>query len=252
MIFMGLASLAAHRFPVFLSGWLLLVLSLLRPDPLQGADLRFGVFYPHYETVRIIRRAVEADPVFARLDVEIFSQYREFSRAGKGEAFQVILVPSFIPACSAEYRPAWQFLKGGKEQFRYLLVGLGDPPVPGKGSVAMPDLTGRQETRALFDRIDGKHSFRNSKVVAKARDLLPMLAMDNADFIYIAPGNLEYFARQYRLKPRIMGKTSPVGYPLICIKRDLRAGQPPDFRLLKPETLKALGFTGIKQVVKKR
>ena len=77
---------------------------------------------------------------------------------------------------------------------------------------------------------------------------MPLLVLENADFIIIRSDNYEILKKKFTAKTIKVGETKTVDHPVICVLKDTPESEVNKLGSLSPETIKALGYTELKKL----
>lgn len=116
------------------------------------------------------------------IDVTAVGRIGDFERLLRDGTDAVLALPFVLT--SYKLSPGLQGLRGGSNEERYSLVGVGMAPDPAKGgSVGALDLLGREGTNAFVKALLGG----SPKVerVSKVEDLLPLLQLQRVDAVLL-------------------------------------------------------------------
>ena len=193
-------------------------------------------------------KALKSDPALSGMQVTVFGQFREFDSANKTKA-KYLIVPSSFVKYNPEYKPVYQFAKDGKTNTKLMiLTSKADWTMDkiGKGNVGIVDELGRKDTKTYVEDIAGK--FKLIKRVTKPDDLMPLLVLENADYIIIDSDNYEVLKKKFTAKTIKAGETKTIDYPVICVLKDTPDSEVEKLGKLSPETIKALGYSELKKL----
>ena len=217
--------------------------------PAKAAE-QLAVFYPTTLAVPDMEKALKADAAMAAKKVVVYAKFSEFESAQQADPAKFIIVPSAFVKYNKDYSPALQFTKGGKDEFQYLLLSIHDKwnkDSIGTGVVGLVEQLGRKERKEYTEFLMGGNGFKRIKVVTKIEDLFPLLALDNADYIFIEPDQHEKLKEKFKAQTNLVAKTVAVGFPVVCVKGDASAADLAAFKKISSQTLQALGFDGLSE-----
>ena len=209
---------------------------------------KLAVFYPTTVPAQQLEHVLKADKALAGIAVTAFAKYRDFSFDLTADAPTYVIVPSAFARFDKRYRPVLQFTHAGRKTFRYEVLSLGGKWTAAnfaKGSVGIVGQLERRQMKAYVDDLTkGGTPFRSFETVTKVEDLLPLLALENVNYILIEPENYETLKGQLATKVIKVGESVEVDEPVLCVQASGRGDAGP-FRKLSPGTLKGLGFDGV-------
>lgn len=137
-----------------------------------------------YLHVAIKQRALQSDLESALPGVEVVAVGRigDFERVLTDRIDAVLALPLVLSAYKIS--PGLRGQRSGSSEERYLLVGVGSPPVASRvTSVGALDLLGREGTNAFVKGLVGSQV--KVERVTKFEDLLPLLQMQRADCVLL-------------------------------------------------------------------
>ena len=221
------------------------------------ASLFLAIFLPAqelrvYQTstipVKDREKALKSDPSLGGLEITVFGQFREFDSANKSKAKYVIM-PSSWAKYNTDYKPVYQLGKKGQTNTKLMILTTKPDWTManiGKGKVGIVDELGRKNTKTYVLDIAGK--FKLIKRVTKPEDLMPLLVLENADYIIISSDNYEVLKKKFTAKTIKVGETKTVDHPVICVLKDTPESEVEKLGKISPETLKALGYSELKKL----
>jgi len=213
---------------------------------LSAQELR--VYQTSTIPVKDREKALKADASLSGISVTVFGQFREFSSANKTKA-KYLIVPSSFVKFNPDYKPVYQFAKNGQTNTKLMiLTSKADWTMDkiGTGKVGIVDELGRKDTKTYVQDIAGK--FKLIKRVTKPDDLMPLLVLENADYIIIRSHNYDILKKKFTAKTIKVGETKTVDHPVICVLKDTPAAEIEKLGKLSPETIKALGYSELKKL----
>ena len=77
---------------------------------------------------------------------------------------------------------------------------------------------------------------------------MPLLVLENANFIIIRPQNYEILKAKYTAKTNLVGESKTINYPVICALKDTPDSDVSKFANLSQAVIKALGFDELKKI----
>ena len=213
-----------------------------------------AVYLTTNTTVPELERALRADDALKELEPIVYSKFSEFLAAQEAESARVVIVPAAFLKYHKGYQPVLQLTREGKTEQPYLLLSV--HPKWGKtataqGAIGVVDEVGRDPTKQLVEEIAGELKFARVKLVKRVKDLVLMLALDDADYIYISPENYENVKETFSVKTTVVDKSLPVGFPVVCVRDTDPKAAAEAVAKLGPKTLAILGFDGVKPYVAK-
>ena len=209
------------------------------------------IYHTSLKSVKDRTAELNKDPVFKNYNVTVFGKYRDFSQTSKRITPSVIIAPSFFR--SEDYKPVYQLTKNGGSEFQFLIVALSsfdesqDVSKLRLGLVQERDLKDRSYLKNYFSKTKFS-GVKLARSVTKPDDLIPMLVYGNADFIIIRKENYDALSKKYNVKLKILGKTNKVPVEQIYIHKNVKPAAVEAIGKMKSDTLKALGFDGIKKL----
>ena len=213
---------------------------------LQAQELR--VYLTSTIPVKEREKSLKSDAALSGMQVTVFGQFREFDSANKTKA-KYLIVPSSFVKYNPEYKAVYQFGKDGHSNTKFLILATKPEWTIDKfsaGKVGIVDELGRKDTKTYVTDIAGK--FKLIKRVTKPDDLMPLLVLENADYIIVRSDNYEILKKKFTAKTIKVGETKTVDHPVICVLKDTPESEVNKLGALSPETIKALGFTELKKL----
>lgn len=225
---------------------LMLFATLFLTGFLQAQELR--VYLTSTIPVKEREKSLKSDAALSGMQVTVFGQFREFDSANKSKA-KYLIVPSSFVKYNPEYKAVYQFGKDGQTNTKLMILATKPEWTKEKfasGKVGIVDELGRKDTKTYVADIAGK--FKLIKRVTKPDDLMPLLVLENADFIIIRSDNYEILKKKFTAKTIKVGETKTVDHPVICVLKDTPESEVNKLGSLSPETIKALGYTELKKL----
>lgn len=220
--------------------------SLLMTVYLSAQELR--VFQSSTVPVKDREKVLKGDPSLGGLQVTVFGQFREFSSANKTKA-KYVIVPSSWVKFNPDYKPVYQFGKDGQANTKLMILSTKPEWTMdkiGTGKVGIVDELGRKDTKTYVQDIAGK--FKLIKRVTKPEDLMPLLVLENADYIIIRSHNYEILKKKFTAKTIKVGETKSVDHDVICVLKDTPDSEVEKLGKISPDTIKALGYSELKKL----
>ena len=220
--------------------------SLFLTVHLSAQELR--VYQTSTTPVKDREKALKSDASLGGVQVTVFGQFREFSSANKNKA-KYLIVPSSFIKFNPDYKPVYQFAKNGKTTTKLMILTSKASWSMDKiatGKVGIVDELGRKNTKTYVQDIAGK--FKLIKRVTKPDDLMPLLVLENADYIIIRSDNYDILKKKFTAKTIKVGETKTVDHPVICVLKNTPAAEIEKLGKLSPETIKALGYSELKKL----
>jgi hypothetical protein len=208
----------------------------------------FAIFVPVIEETKEVEKAFKADATLSETNVMAFSKFRDFSGMKKLSNFEYALLPSTYLDYYDDYTPIYQVTKGNKSSFEYLIVSLErkwNLDNLKNGVIGLVDIVGRLNTKPFLSKLLNNKAFRRIRRVSKARDLYPMLALGNVNYILVSPYNFARIQKNTQAKHFMVLKSIKVKYPMIFVRKGSKATQSKNFKNIDSSTLKVLGFDSI-------
>ena len=194
-------------------------------------------------------KALKSDSALSGTEITVFGKFSEFSSSLKNSKPKFLMVPATFVTYNPDYRAVYQFTKGGQSNFKFKILSVNDEWNKNnmeKGSVGIVDELGRKQTSAFIKDEVGK--FKRVKRVTKTDDLMPLLVLENANFIIIRPQNYEILKAKYTAKTNLVGESKTINYPVICALKDIPDSEVSKFANLSQAVIKALGFDELKKI----
>ncbi|MCM8526635.1 MAG: hypothetical protein NE327_08975 [Lentisphaeraceae bacterium] len=225
---------------------ILFLASLFLAFYLPAQELR--VYQTSTIPVKDREKALKGDASLSGIQVTVFGQFREFESANKTAAKYVIMPSSWIKY-NSEYKPVYQFSKDGQTNTKLMILTTKPEWTMeniGKGKAGIVDELGRKNTKKYVQDIAGK--FKLIKRVTKPEDLMPLLVLENADYIIIRSDNYEVLKKKFTAKTIKVGETKTVDHAVLCVLKDTPDSEIEKLGKLSPETIKALGYSELKKL----
>ena len=213
---------------------------------LPAQELR--VYQTSTVPVKDREKALKADTSLSGVQITVFGQFREFDSANKSNAKYVIMPSSWI-TYNSNYKPVYQFSKDGQTNTKLMILTTKPEWTMAniaKGKVGIVDELGRKDTKTYVQDIAGK--FKLIKRVTKPEDLMPLLVLENADYIIIRSDNYEILKKKFTAKTIRVGETKTVDHAVLCVLKDTPESEVEKLGKLSPETIKALGYSELKRL----
>ena len=213
---------------------------------LSAQELR--VFQSTTAPVKDREKALKGDSSLGGLQITVFGQFREFSSANKSKA-KYVIVPSSWVKFNPDYKAVYQLGKNGKTNEKLMILATKPEwtiDKIGSGKVGIVDELGRKDTKSYVLDIAGK--FKLIKRVTKPEDLMPLLVLENADYIIIRSDNYEILKKKFTAKTIKVGETKTVDHDVICVLKDTPESDIEKLGKLSPESIKALGYSELKKL----
>ena len=229
-----------------LKKWILLLTILLTSLIASAAEMQ--VYQTSTIPVTERDKALKADPALSGTNVTVFGKFREFASSVKSSKPKYIIVPSSFLTINSDYKPVYQFALNGQTSFKYLVLSTKpewNKDSMAKGNVGIVDELGRTGTKKFVQDNVGK--FKLVKRVTKTDDLMPLLVLENAQFIMIRPKNYEILKKKFTAKTIKVMESKTVDHPVICVLKDTPQAEIDKLGKLSPATIKALGYTEVKK-----
>jgi len=194
-------------------------------------------------------KALKADSALTGTNITVFGKFREFESSVKSSKPKYILISSSFLSINKDYKAVYQLELNGKSSFKYLILSTKPEWTKEKmasGSVGVVDELGRSGTKKYVQNNVGK--FKKVKRVTKTDDLMPLLVLENANYIMIRPDNYEILKKKFTAKTQKIAESKTVGYPILCVLKDTPQGEIDALGKITPSTLKALGYSNLKKI----
>lgn len=225
---------------------ILFLASLFLAIYLPGQELR--VYQTSTIPVKDREKALKSDGSLNGIQITVFGQFREFDSANKTKAKYLIMPSSWIKY-NPDYKPVYQFSKKGKTNTKLMILAT-KPSCTleniASGKVGIVDELGRKNTKTHVLDIAGK--FKLIKRVTKPEDLMPLLVLENADYIIISSDNYNILKKRFTAKTIKVGETKTVDHAVICVLKDTPESEIEKLGKLSPETIKALGYSKLNKL----
>jgi hypothetical protein len=194
-------------------------------------------------------KALKEDAGLSGVNVTVFGQFREFSSSIESSKPKFLIVPAAFLKYNKDYKAVYQFAKGGQTNFKFLILATKPEWTLAKGkdgNIGIVDELGRKETDSFIK--DEIGDFKRSKRVTKPDDLMPLLVLENAEYIAIRPENYETLKEKFTAKTIQVGESKTVDYPVICALASATDEEIAKVGSMSAQTIKALGFDELKKV----
>lgn len=219
------------------------------------AEERIAVFVPSARTAGEMEKTLSADKALGRLKPVVFGKYTDFVTALQAEQVPVLIVPASFTEGRTDYQPALQFTSRGKDTFQFLLLSLGgkwDAAATKDGVLGVVEEGERGHAKVFVDRILGGKTFKALKRVTKIDDLMPLLALGNADYVLIPEGSLAALKERYTTPVVVVDKSAAVPFPVVAVRSGGKADGAQALKGMNAASLAALGFDGLREISKGR
>ena len=228
--------------------WAIMLFTALSLMGVQAAD-QLQVYTTSTIPVKEREKALKSDAALNGTEVTVFGKFSEFSSSLKNSKPKFLMVPSAYTSYNEDYKPVFQFVKGGQSNFKFLILSVKSEwskEATAKGSVGIVDELGRKQTSAFIK--DQVGAFKRVKRVTKTDDLMPLLVLENANYIIIRPKNYEILKSKFTAKTNLVGESKTINYPVICVLKGTTDSEVEKFANMYPAAIKALGFDELKKV----
>lgn len=209
-----------------------------------------GVFLPGIKSATKVTEVLKADPAFKGFEIFVFAKFKDFSIALKSKNFEHIITTSnfLIYTKNIEYKPIYQFVVDGKEDFQYRLVAL-DKKWNKKnfldGTMVVVETLERQETKDFVSDVLGVDQVKRIKNISKVEDLLPILAMANADVALVSPEMISFIKQNFKAEPAELSAGKKLPQFMLASRRG-NEEKAKAFSSLAKDSLVAMGASGLK------
>ncbi|MCH2206443.1 MAG: hypothetical protein MK132_11295 [Lentisphaerales bacterium] len=228
--------------------WAVFLFVTLSFMSVQAAD-QLQVYTTSTIPVKEREKALKSDSSLQGTEITVFGKFSEFSSSLKNSKPKFLMVPAAYVKYNPDYKAVYQFTKGGQRNFKFMILSVKDEwnkDSMAKGSVGIVDELGRKQTSAFIK--DQVGDFKRVKRVTKTDDLMPLLVLENANFIIIRPKNYEILKAKFTAKTNLVGESKTIDYPVICALKDTPDNEISKFANLSQAAIKALGFDELKKV----
>lgn len=193
-------------------------------------------------------KALKADGALSGTNVTVFGKFREFSSSVKISKPTYVIAPSSFSAINKDYKAVYQFGLNGQSKFKYLVLSSKAEWSKNKmssGSVGIVDELGRTETKKFIQSNVGE--FKRVKRVTKADDLMPLLVLENADYIIICPKNYDVLKRKFTAKTNVVVESKDIDYPMFFVLKGTPQAEVDKLGEISADTIKSLGYSEMKK-----
>lgn len=208
------------------------------------------VFFPSTLVSAQMQKILQSDPALSKLQFTVYPNFTEFMGQHETEQAEIIIVPSaFAKYYRGTYHPVLKFVKKKGGDFHYLLLAMSKQWTEANisdGIVGIIEEVGMDKAKDYVASLIGKSS-KTIKKVTKAKDLIPLLIMENANYIMIAPDLYEKVKGEYATQGITVVKESvAVGYPVFLARENVKDPAIVDsLKKMSAATLENLGFDGV-------
>ncbi|SMF19089.1 hypothetical protein [Pseudobacteriovorax antillogorgiicola] len=173
----------------------------------------------------------------------VFAKFREYIRYQKKNPAEYLIQPGALPEPPGyQCRLSFQIESQGKYNYSLITIDKNWTLANTKrGVLGVVDEVGRRNIDNFTKQILPKLEFKLIRSVAKLEDLMRLLALENANYILIAPHNLQQLKKQFPMKTYLISQSRPIAYPLLCSKGTGKI----DLLKMESSIIKNLGFTSI-------
>ena len=217
----------------------------------RAAEPNVAIYSPSFLGTHEVEKALKDDPVLKNYRCSVFTRFSDFLQTQEKEPAAIVIAPASYVTFYQGYIAHQQLSRGGKSEFQFLLLALRpkwDKASIEKGTLGIVDELGQKFTKPFVDKLVGGKGFKRIKRVMKVEDLMTLLAVDDADYIYIRPEDYEKVKAQFNLPVVRIGESEPTGNPVIAVKDTDKSTDMKSFAKLSKQALNALGFDGIQAV----
>ncbi|MBF0440868.1 MAG: hypothetical protein HQK54_03090 [Oligoflexales bacterium] len=226
---------------------LALCLLLLLTARIAFCGETLAIFLPKELESSVILKSFKESPELSNIEVTIFAKYRDFEENRHLTSFDYAILPSSYRLYNKDFTSVLQFVRGGQSHFQFSILSLGGKWTSEKlddGVVGIIEELDRKNTKSHLGRIFEGKSFNRIKRVTKSRDLIPLLFLQNADYVVADPDDIP---SENKNSLTAVKKSQKVLYPLLYInaKKEKSSANITKFTQMPSSVLKALGFDGI-------
>ncbi|MCM8533324.1 MAG: hypothetical protein NE330_19300 [Lentisphaeraceae bacterium] len=228
--------------------WGILLFTLLSIIGVQAAE-KMQVYTTSTIPVKEREKALKSDSSLQGTEVTVFGKFSEFASSLKSSKPKYLIVPSAFVEYNKDYKAVYQFAKGGQTHFKFIVLSAKDEwkkDNQAKGSVGIVDELGRKQTSSFIKAQVGK--FKRVKRVTKTDDLMPLLVLENANYIIIRPENYEILKAKFTAKTNQVGESQSIGHPVICVLNGTSDAEIEKLGKMSPAAIKGLGFDELRKV----
>lgn len=218
---------------------------------LQAKPQTLGVYFPSIKSATALSSSLQGDPLLSSTEIFVFSKFKDFEIALKSRSFDYIITNSYYFGYSKnDYNIQFQFLVDGKETFELKLISLsakkGKKDIK-SATIAAVQTLGRRDMKKFIEEIFKIATVKRVKNIAKAQDIFPILAMNNAEFAIASPEMLTQMAKDYPAKPIEVLSSIPLKH-LIVARKITANNRSINFSNLNEKSLADLGVTAVKSL----
>jgi hypothetical protein len=199
--------------------------------------------------VKVREKALKKDSSLKAIDITVFGKFNEFASSLKSSKPKFLITPAQFPHYHPDYKAVYQFTKNDEATFKFLVLSLQDKKSLkdiATASVGIVDELGRKNTSSFVKKNIG--DFKRIKRVTKTDDLMPLLVLENADFIIIRPENYNSIKAKFTTQTYLAGESKEIHYPVICVLKDTSETEIKKIGKISPMTIKSLGFDQIREL----
>jgi hypothetical protein len=224
----------------------LFALCLMLITSLSAAEMH--VYLTSTVPVKDRDRALKSDTGLSGINITVLGKFREFSSSVKRNKPSYIIAPSSFSNINKDYKAVYQFSLNGQSSFKYLILATKPKWTKAnisKGSIGIVDELGRTGTKKFVLANVGK--FKLVKRVTKADDLMPLLVLENANYIMIRPNNYEILKQKFTAQTIKILESKTVEHPMIYVLNNTPQAEIDKLGKMSQDTIKALGFSELKK-----
>lgn len=228
--------------------WAIILTTLLLFLKAQAAD-QLQVYTTSTIPVKEREKALKSDSALSGTEITVFGKFGEFSSSLKNSKPKFLMVPAAFTDFNEDYKPVYQFVKGGQSNFKFIILSVKpewNKETMANGSVGIVDELGRKQTSEFIKKQVGK--FKRVKRVTKTDDLMPLLVLENANYIIIRPNNYETLKAKFTTKTNLIGESKTINLPVICALKGTPESEIAKFEKISQAAIKALGFDELKKI----